>query len=62
MASLAKTVHVEPDALKAFADAVYTRYGKLRGVLCKEATIALRAHAERILAEDAAAMQQADSP
>jgi len=49
----AKTVHVEPDALRALADAVYARYGKLRMVLCQEASQALRDHAARIRAEDA---------
>ena len=47
----AKTVHVESDALQALRDAVWARYGRIHGVLCEEASKALRTHAEKMLAD-----------
>jgi hypothetical protein len=46
-----KTVHVEPDAIQALKDATYARYGRIHGALYKEASKALRAHAEKMMAD-----------
>ena len=55
------TVHVESDALQALRDAVYARYGRIHGVLCEEASKALRTHAEKMLADLAGEPAQEDA-